>query len=387
MGGARGSGIGEGKRLDLSGEHIRATYSLAGDKVEALRRAGQICVEQTVEFPADLIGAGDIPDKVIARVESLRSPAPDRHEVDIAFSVEVAGGELTQLLNLVFGNISLQPGIRLERLDLPESLLSLLGGPRFGRAGLRGVLGAQGRPLLCTALKPMGLSPAELADLAASFALGGMDMIKDDHGLADQPFCPFEERVARCAEAVARASERTGRTCLYLPNVSAGAGSLPARARFAKLSGAGGVLISPGLTGFDAMRALASDEDLALPIMAHPALLGSFLLRPDAGISHFALLGQLMRLAGADATIFPNHGGRFSFSEEDCRSLVEGTATDMGPVARIFPVPAGGMSLERVPEMCDFYGRDVIFLIGGALHRRGDLVAACEELRRAAGAV
>ena len=360
MGGPRGGGIGEGKRLELTGERIRATYSLTGDRVEAMQRAQEICVEQTVEFPADLIGAGDIPAKVIGRIDSMRPLAPDRHEVEIAFSVEVAGGELTQLLNLLFGNISLKPGIRLEGLELPASLLERLGGPRFGRAGLRALLGAPGRPLLCTALKPMGLS--------------------------DQPFCPFEERVARCAEAVARASERTGRPCLYLPNVSAGASALPERARFAKLAGAGGLLISPGLTGFDSMRALARDDEVALPIMAHPALLGSFLLSPGSGISHDVLLGRLMRLAGADATIFPNYGGRFSFSEQECRSIVEGTGAPMGSVARIFPVPAGGMSLERVPEMCAFYGRDVVFLIGGDLHRRGDLVASCEALRRAAGA-
>jgi ribulose-bisphosphate carboxylase large chain len=31
------------------------------------------------------------------------------------------------------------------------------------------------------------------------------------------------------------------------------------------------------------------------------------------------------------------------------------------------PVPAGGMSRERVPEMLDFYGSEVMLLIGGAL--------------------
>jgi len=31
------------------------------------------------------------------------------------------------------------------------------------------------------------------------------------------------------------------------------------------------------------------------------------------------------------------------------------------------PVPAGGMTIARVPEMLDFYGSDVMLLIGGAL--------------------
>ncbi len=374
--------IGEGRRLDLSGDRLAITYHLVGDEADARRKADDISVEQTIEFPADLVGDGDIRTKIIGRVESLRPLGPDRHEALISFSAEVAGGELTQLLNLLFGNISLKPGIRLARLDLPERLLRLLGGPRFGRDGLRRLLDAPRRPLLCTALKPMGLSPTALAELATSLALGGMDLIKDDHGLADQPFCPFEERVARCADAVARASERTGRPCLYVPNVSAGSGALRTRALYAKRAGAGGFLVAPGLTGFDGMAALARDDDLALPILAHPALLGSFVVHPDQGIAHAALFGQLMRLSGADATIFPNHGGRFSFSTDDCRALVAGCASPMGPVAPILPAPAGGMTLERVPEMCAFYGTDVIFLIGGALHRRGDLVASCEELRQ-----
>jgi ribulose-bisphosphate carboxylase large chain len=55
----------------------------------------------------------------------------------------------------------------------------------------------------------------------------------------------------------------------------------------------------------------------------------------------------------------------------------------MGPVAPIFPVPAGGMGLERVPELCRFYGRDAILLVGGDLHRHGpDLAENCRGFVR-----
>jgi len=57
----------------------------------------------------------------------------------------------------------------------------------------------------------------------------------------------------------------------------------------------------------------------------------------------------------------------------------------MGEVAPSLPVPAGGMTLERVPEMVEFYGEDVILLIGGALHRRADLASACREFRSRVG--
>ena len=39
------------------------------------------------------------------------------------------------------------------------------------------------------------------------------------------------------------------------------------------------------------------------------------------------------------------------------------------------PVPAGGMSRERVPEMLDFYGTDIMLLIGGALLEAGPRLA------------
>ena len=365
-------------------EWITAAYHVtAGSREEADARARDVCLEQTVEFPDDLIPYDDIRENVVGRIESLDGLDGQRFEAVIRFPVETAGRELTQLVNVLFGNISIKPGIRLHRFGLPESLAARFGGPRFGRTGLRARVGVFDRPLLCTAIKPMGLSPAELAEMTYRLALGGIDLIKDDHGLADQPFCPFAERVERCAEAVRRANQQTGRTCLYLPNVTGPADRVRDRARQARQSGAGGVLFCPGLAGLDAMRMLADDRSIGLPILSHPAFQGSYSMSPTSGISHGALYGQLNRLAGADAAIFPNFGGRFSFSKDECRDLVDGTQVDMGPIGPIFPVPAGGMSLDRAGEMCKFYGRDTILLIGGDLHRYGgDLAKNCEKLVR-----
>jgi ribulose-bisphosphate carboxylase large chain len=168
-----------------------------------------------------------------------------------------------------------------------------------------------------------------------------------------------------------------------MPNVTGPAERVFDRALFARQAGAGGLLISPGLTGLDTMRRLAEDDRVGLPIMAHPAFQGSFVVNSAEGISHSALFGQVNRLAGADASIFPNYGGRFCFTRDDCRCLVDGAVSDMGHIRPIFPTPAGGMSLDRVPEMCEMYGCDAIFLIGGGLFRFGpDLVENCHEFAR-----
>lgn len=368
--------------VPVSGDRFSVLYRLDGDEAAARRRAQDICLEQTVEIPAALVPDGIIRDHVVGRIEALE-PRPDGgHSARISYSVEVADTGLTQLLNVVFGNISIKTGIRVEQLDLPGAMLQSFRGPRFGRGGLRERLGVPTRPLLCTALKPLGLSPDGLARLAYQFALGGIDIIKDDHGLADQSFAPFRERVERCAESVARANRETGGRSIYVPNVTAGFDSIGARARFAKAHGAGGFLMAPGLTGLDAMRCLADDDGLALPILAHPAFQGTYVLHPSSGMSHDLLFGQLPRLAGADGTIYPNFGGRFGFSREECVGIVRGTELEMGPLKPVFPTPGGGMSLDRVPEMLDAYGRDVILLIGGGLMTPGsDLIENCRRFR------
>jgi ribulose-bisphosphate carboxylase large chain len=366
--------------LTLSGDRLATVYKLLGDEELARAKAETICIEQTIEFPADLIADDDIRAKIFGQIESFEHVDETHFEAKISYAVESSGFELTQLLNLIFGNSSIKPGIRVERLELPESLLKAFKGPRFGRDGLRNYLNVESRPLLCTALKPMGLSSKALADYAYQFALGGIDMIKDDHGLADQSFSPFKERVELCSAAVARANAETGFHSIYIPNITAPADQMLDKARFAKKAGAGGLMIAPGLAGFDIMHQIADDDEVALPILSHPALQGSFVLNPDSGISHHALFGQFARLAGADATIFPNHGGRFSFSKEECRSIVDGTEVEMSHLNFIFPAPGGGMSLGRLEEMNKFYGNEVIYLIGGDLHRHGDDLA--ENSRR-----
>ena len=141
---------------------------------------------------------------------------------------------------------------------LSPTLLGQFLGPRFGAAGLREVLGVPRGPLLCTALKPMGSTVAALAEMAYAFAKGGIDIIKDDHGLANQRYAPFEERVRACCAAVRRANAETGRRCVYAPCLNAPAHLVVSRARFAKAAGAGAVLMIPGITGLDTMRLLAA---------------------------------------------------------------------------------------------------------------------------------
>lgn len=356
-------------------ERFQVIYHIRGTEAQALEKAKIICLEQTVEVDSILVPDGFIAEHIVGQLVDFSALGPQHYAATISYALETTAFELTQLLNVIFGNSSLKPGIRVQRILLGEKALTHFKGPRFGITGLRQCLGVLEKPLLCTALKPMGQSVAALAELAYQFALGGIDIIKDDHGLTNQPFCPFEARVEACQAAVHKANQQTGRHCLYVPNITAPASELLARAYYARQKGVGGLLLAPGLTGFDSLHTLAMDDNLGLPLIAHPAFLGTAVTSPENGFSHSVLFGQLQRLAGADATIYPNYGGRFGFSRSECQEIAQTCWESWENILPIFPTPGGGMSLENVQDMLNVYGNEVILLIGGALYTRSnDLV-------------
>ena len=355
--------------LSVSGSRFRVRYQILGDEKTARARAEDICIEQTIEYPADLVPEGGIREHVFGRIETFESTGPDRYETVISYADEISGYEFPQLINVIFGNISMKPALRLMALDLSDDLLSHFKGPRFGVAGLRELIGEPQRPLLFTAIKPIGLSAEQLADMSYKLALGGLDIIKDDHGIANQPFAPFKERVPRIVEAVAEANAKTGFNTLYAPNVTGPFETMLERIYFAKEAGVTGLMLLPGYCGLDFVRRVAEDDSINLPLITHPAFMGTFTLSPDFGVDHFVLHGQLMRLAGADISVMPNYIGRFSYSREDCLRITEGCAVPMGQLKPIFPGPGGGISPESFADMVTVYGKDVAYLVSGNLHR------------------
>jgi len=347
-------------------DRIYVTYKFIGEEPKAI--AEVIRAEQTIEFPFELAPAW-IQDEVVGKIEEISSTNKTNHLITISYNPDVTGGELNQFLNVLWGNVSLFPGIKIVELKLPELFLAKFKGPRFGVNGLRELFGAPTRPLVSTALKPMGSSAKTLAEMARTLALAGFDLIKDDHSLANQPWATWKERVTLVARAVREANEATGGKSLYAPSLNLPFDQIIDAAHTAKDLGAGALLVLPGITGFDSLRLLAADDSLSLPIQGHPAMLGSLVTSKSEGISHGIALGTLMRLAGADISIFPNVGGRFSFTKDQCLEITFKSREKLGNLKPMLVSPAGGMTLERIPEMIDMYGNDCALLIGGALSR------------------
>lgn len=350
------------------------TYRIfAADRATAQARAKGIALEQTVEIPRDIVPPGEIEDQVLGQVEEIGAEAEDCYRARIRYTSAATGPDLPQLLNVIFGNSSIQSGLKVVGFDPGD--LPGYPGANFGIAGIRARAACPKGPLIAPVLKPMGSSPEELATLAYRCARAGAQIIKEDHGLADQPAAPFAERVPRIAEAVARANAETGGQSLYVPCLSGASETLMAKAARARDVGADGFLVMPGLHGFDLAHRLARGPD-PLPVMAHPSFLGPYVLSRDTGFTHAMMFGTLQRLAGVDISVFPNVGGRFGFTAEECRAIARACQSEDGIGPPILPSPGGGMSPERAADMVKMYGSDAVFLLGGSLLRSGERIEA-----------
>jgi ribulose-bisphosphate carboxylase large chain len=336
------------------------TYHVRSDARAIEARARAIAVEQSVEMPLGAIDDATILDEIVGRVDTIAKVSPGLFAVRIALSRATMGDDAGQLINMLFGNTSLQDDVTLHDAEFPDELIARFGGPNVGLAGLRERADAAGRALTCSALKPQGLSPARLAELAARFARGGIDYIKDDHGLADQAYSPFAARCAAIAKTLRAVASDTGKLTHYVPSLTGDLDALRIQIKAATDNGIGTVMVQPMIMGFSNFVTLRR-ENPDLAFFAHPTLAGAARIAPPL------LYGKIFRMLGADALVFPNHGGRFGYTPDTCRAIARTGLDDWHGLRPAVPVPAGGMTTQRVGEMLDFYGAGVMLLIGGAL--------------------
>ncbi len=342
----------------MKSPRLLVTYRVgaAPDEIEARARA--LAAEQSVEMTVDAIRDPRVLAEVVSTVESIR-PAGDAFEVTLGLAAETTGHEASQLVNMLFGNCSLQPEVALLDVAFPPGYASAFPGPALGIAGLREKVGAPSRALTCTALKPQGSTVAHLAHLAGTFARAGIDVVKDDHGLANQSYSPFAERVPACSAPSPRPTARPAAGRSTRPLFSAGRGRSRSR------RGSPGLRRGHGARGADARRAARLRRNAAR-------------VRPGAARAS----GLCRRGArGARRCSSASSSACSARTRRSSPTTAAGSATAARPAWHrraprasrgrasrpSLPVPAGGMSVERVPEMIADYGIDTMLLIGGGL--------------------
>lgn len=299
---------------------------------------------------------------------------PDEIKAHITISYPSANfsADLPAILTTVFGKLSLDGKIKLLDLDFEEALLKQFPGPRFGIEGIRGLLNAHGRPLVMSIFK--GVIGRDLNYLTAQLrqqALGGVDLVKDDEILFDNPLTPFEQRITAARAVLQEVYAETGHRTLYAVNLSGRTSQLRDKARRARELGADALLFNVHAYGLDVLQELAEDRDIGLPLMAHPAFSGAFTSSPFYGVAAPLALGKLTRYAGADFSLFPSPYG--SVAMEKTAALALGkqlTLTSL--VKQTFPVPSAGIHPGLVPLLVNDFGIDSIINAGGGVHGHPD---------------
>ena len=234
-------------------DRFSVSYRIAADEKTALEMAKSICVEQTVEFPAAHIECDAIHSDIIGRLEEF-SPCTGGYPGPDQLFRSVRHPRVRPVLQC--GLWQLQPvagDYRGAHQPVPGTA-GLVPGPKYGVAGLRQRLGVQNRPPVLHCPEAHGPAHGGPGRRGLSVPLGGVDLIKDDHGLMDQTFSSYKDRVKAVCEAVRQGNQESGHHTAYVPNLSGSFSSMMDRVRYAEDCGAGGIMLAPGLVGYDTME-------------------------------------------------------------------------------------------------------------------------------------
>ncbi|RJE90092.1 2,3-diketo-5-methylthiopentyl-1-phosphate enolase [Paenibacillus sp. 1011MAR3C5] len=354
-----------------------ATYRSYDDKADFDKKALSIAVGLTVGSWTELPEAKKAEmEKHLGKVlsvevhESANGAAGERYaDIRIAYPDINFSRDIPALLVTVFGKLSMDGRIKLIDLDVSENFASAFPGPRFGLNGVRELLGVHDRPLLMSIFKSVvGHDLANLQEQFYKQALGGVDLIKDDEILFENPLTPLEKRVEACMEAARKAQEETGQKLLYAVNLTGPTSQLAANARKAVAAGANALLFNVLSYGYDVLHELSKDPEINVPIAAHPALAGAFYPSPHYGIGASLLLGKLMRLAGADLVLFPSPYGSVVMPKEENLAVKDALLSPLHGLKTSFPVPSAGIHPGLVPLILKDFGNEVVVNAGGGIH-------------------
>lgn len=292
----------------------------------------------------------------------------DAWVLTVAFPIVNFGQQFPMLFTTLLGNDpSTSIPARLVALDLPVSFTAGFPGPQHGIAGWRALTGVHGRPLLLNMIKPCtGYPPAVGAGFVREVALGGVDLIKDDELLADPGFAPVAQRAATYRAALDEVARDTGHRARYVANVTTRPGRLVATARAALDAGADALMVNVLAVGLDALAELA-EASIGAPILAHSAGVETMTGARRAGFGQAVLLGDLVRLAGADAILISTPHATRPLDPEVFRSIVDRMRRPSPELRASLPMVGGGLTADHVAPIVRDLGTDVMFAVGGAI--------------------
>lgn len=385
-------------------QHIIATYYISWPKdVDMLVMGDVLAIEQTTgtwtpvpgETPevrashvAKVIGVYEVPNYE----HGIPDDIVDRQYVmQVAFPAANVEDQYPMILTATIGNISMAPNLKLLDWRMPKATLDHYQGPQFGIDGWYDALGlTEKRPLLNNMIKPCSGYPLEVGvELFYKAALGGCDIIKDDELIANMKYNDAVGRVKAYMEKERQVYEETGEHTLYCVNIT---DRLPRMFDLAKRvidAGTNAMMVNYLATGPEAMRALAEDPDINVPILAHMDVAGCYYMSPNQGMASPLVFGKTARMCGADGIVMPfSLGGKGIYLHERFMQSCRALTYKFGDLKPTMPMPSGGITPANVADTIMALGPEIQIGSGGGVHAhpKGS-VAGAKALRQAIDAV
>lgn len=305
------------------------------------------------------------------------------------FSWDVGG--IPQFLSVVAGNffgLEQLKSARLLDISLPEEVLKLFKGPKFGLHGVKKLMDCDKMPSIGGTVKPkIGLPAKKYGELVYLFGKGGLTSGKDDETLVNQSFCPLIDRVVAVREAIDKVKDETGQKMLYSVNVTTRADKILEVAENAISHGANQLLVDVIVAGFSAVQVLAEDPSIKVPVHCHRAMHAAFTRNPKHGIS-MKVIGKICRLVGGDILHIGTWGvGKMHGGGQESREYAESITQRMGQLKPMLPMASGGLHPGSVEALVKRAGIDIQIQAGGGIAGHPDgILAGAKALRQAVDA-
>lgn len=323
----------------------------------------------------------------VVEVEEMERGKTNRGIIKIAFPLINFGPVIPMLLSTVAGNLYEMAdltNVKLLDLEFPKGYVEEFRGPKFGIEGTRGVVEVYDRPLIGCIVKPCaGLKPRQFAEACYRAAVGGVDFIKDDELVANPRYSPIEERVSSVMDALDKSEEETGEKTMYAANVTDEVDKIMENADVAMESGANCLMLNFVTAGFSALRVLAEDPSVKVPIHCHRDMFGSFTRSEVHGI-HTFVVSKLARLCGGDQVHVGAVYGKLYEGLDSVMKSVEALREEWFDLEAALPVSSGGQHPGKVPENIKHLGNDALILAGGGIFgHNGGAISGARAMRQA----
>ena len=366
------------------------TYLIGATKEEeAIVKAASIGIEQTtgswIDVPEEtdemrakycskIIGIYEVP-AFENQTNVDRQVAPDGlrfYVIRIGYPVANIEDNNPLLIGSIMGNIMSMPYLKLLDIDFPKKYVDKFQGPKFGIQGIRDILGAYDHPLLNNMIKPCtGYTPDVGAKLFFEAAAGGVDVIKDDELIGgDRSFNKLADRVKANMDAAHRAEEVKGEKTLYACNITDEISRLKDNAMTVIENGGNCIMLDVHGVGYSAVRMLAEDPDITVPILGHSCFNGAFTCSPYQGISS-KVVTKLCRMAGCDVYLTQPPYGKFDNTFDNYIINMITTKAKFYDLKPMLPFVGGGVVPGLVPRFMKDAGNDILLGVGAGIHGHG----------------